>query len=416
MSTHIARAEMLLQQSRPADAEREAGLALAQNPQDPYAHALVALARLEQQRAADALAPAETAIGLAPDVPFFHRVRAQVLHLLDRDKEALAAVDEAIRLDPEEEDSFSLRASIHLALRDWPAALADAEAGLALNPEDVRSANMRALALVRLGRKEEAAQTVGYALERAPENAFSHANQGWTCLHRNDPKQAQVHFREALRLSPDLEFARQGMLEALKARNPIYRGILAYYLWIGRQSGRTQWIFVIGTYFGLRLVRSGAEASPVWGRFLWPVLIAFYAFIYLSWTAHPMFNLLLRLDRFGRFVLSRSERVASNWYGASVAVLAAALVWWATTPAELSTLPMILSMMAAVLSVCVAATFVDNPKRRRVLGWYTLGLTACALAFVGLLFTGDTTTALTVLGVFFFGFIGFQITANLVGR
>jgi Tfp pilus assembly protein PilF len=415
MSAHIARAEMLLQQSRPADAEREAGLALALNPQDPYAHALMALARIEQKRAAEALEPAETAIGLAPDFPYFHRVRAQVLHLLDRDKEALGAVDEAIRLDPEEEDSFSLRASIHLALRDWNAALADAEAGLALNPEDVRCANMRALALVRLGRKEEAAATVGYALERAPENAFSHANQGWTCLHRNDPKQAQVHFREALRLSPDMEFARQGMLEALKARNPIYRGILAYYLWMGRQSGRTQWIFIIGIYITMRLMRSGAESSPVWGKFLWPVMIAFYAFIYLSWTAHPMFNLLLRLDRFGRFVLSREERAATNWYGASVAVLAGCLTWWAFSDGE-DLFPMFVSILAAMLSVCAAASFSGNRRRQRVLGWFSLGLTACALLFVGMVVTGGTDEAFVVLGAFFLGFLGFQITANVVGR
>ena len=415
MSAHIARAEMLLQQSRPADAEREAGQALAQDPQNPYAHALVALARLDQSRAGDALEPAETAIGLAPDVPFLHRVRARVLHLLDREKEALSAVNEAIRLDPAEEESFGLRASIHFALRDWAAALADAEAGLALNPEDVTCANMRALALVRLGRAEEASQTVDFALQRAPENAFSHANQGWTCLHRNNPKQAQIHFREALRLQPDLEFAREGMLEALKARNPVYRGMLAYYLWIGRQSGRMQWAFFIGTYFAVRALRSSAAGSPALGKVLWPVLILFYAFIYLSWTAHPLFNLLLRFDAFGRYVLSREERNASHWFAASVVVLLGCLGWWALAVPP-GTLPMITSIMAAMLSVCVAASFVGQGRRRRILQAFTGALAAAAAAFVALAFAARDDPASTVMLGFFIGFLGFQITANALNR
>lgn len=415
MSAHIARAEMLLQQSRPADAEREAGQALAQNPQDPYAHALVALARLDQDRADEALEPAETAIGLAPDIPFLHRVRARVLHLLDREKEALAAVDEAIRLDPSEEDSFALRASIHLAQRDWQAALADAETGLALNPEDVACANMRALALVRLGRKDEASQTVDFALQRAPENAFSHANQGWTCLHRNDPQQAQIHFREALRLEPDLEFAREGMLEALKARNPIYRGMLAYYLWIGRQSGRMQWAFFIGTFFAARLLRGTAASSPALGRVLWPVLILFYAFIYLSWTAHPLFNLLLRFDSFGRYVLSRDERHASNWFAASLALLLGCLGWWALSEAP-TPLPMFASIMAAMLSVCVAASFIGERRRRRVLVTFSGALAAAAVAFGALTFAGHEEPASVVMLGFFLGFLGFQLTANALTR
>ena len=41
---------------------------------------------------------------------------------------------------------------------------------------------------------------------------------------------------------------------------------------------------------------------------LWPLLILFYAFIYLSWTAMPMFNLLLRFNRFGRHILTKDQR------------------------------------------------------------------------------------------------------------
>lgn len=406
MSAHLARAELLLQQRRPGDAAAEARLALAQDPQNAHAHALLAMALLDQEENDAAIEEAKAAIGLAPDDAFFHFVLARVLHLADRDDEALASVNEALRLSPDDERLFALRASIQLARRDWPAALADAEAGLAIDAQDVNCANLRAMALVRLGRKSEAMQTVDYALERDPENAVSHANQGWNCLHRNDPRRAQEFFREALRLAPEMEYARQGMLEALKANNPVYRGILAYYLWVGRQSQKLRWAFVAGTLVGGQLLRVGASTGSGWSRLLWPVLGLFYLFIYLSWTAGPMFNLLLRLNRFGRLVLSRDERRGSTWFGVSALGIVAAGVWWARGAGEAG---MFATIIAAMLSVCVAATVSRSGRARKILGLATAALLAVAASGFILALTGKDGNVLTL---FFLLFVGFQFLAN----
>lgn len=410
MSVHLSRAQMLLQQSRPAEAEREAGLAIAQDPRDPMAHALIALCRVHAERGKEALEPARAAVGLAPDIAYFHYVHAFVLHHLDRESDALVAAHEAIRLAPEEEDNFALRASIQLARRDWNAALADAEAGLALNPEHVESANLRAMALVRLGRNDEATATVDYALERAPENALSHANQGWTSLHRNDPRRAQEYFREALRLDPELEYARQGMLEALKARNPIYRGMLAYFLWMGRQTRWSQWGVIIGTYLTMRILRATAEVNPALRWVLIPVIVLFYLFIFLTWTAGPIFNLLLRFDRFGRLVLSREERHASNWFGASLLAAAAAFAW---IPFGGGDTALVGGIGALILSICISATWSRRRRARRILGLATGGLAAVGAA--GVMAVGlDAPAAGGLLIVFLAGFFGFQILANAV--
>lgn len=411
MSAHLERAQLLLQQSRPADAEREAMLALAQSPEHPLAHAFLALSRSDQGRAAEALQSAEAAVGLAPDVAYFHYVLATVLHRAERDGEARKRVEEAIRLDPDEERHFGLLASIHLALRDWPAALEAAERGLALNPEDVGCANLRSMALVRLGRKAEAMETVESALERDPQNAVSHANQGWNCLHRNDPRKAQEHFREALRLDPELEYARQGMLEALRARNPVYRGMLAYFLWMGRQSGRLQAAFIIGTYVVMRLMRNVAETQPGWGVVAWPLVILFYLFVYLSWTAGPMFNLLLRFDRFGRYVLSRDERRATWWFGGCVAAMLGGLGWWAAG----NEMGMLTAIVAAILSIGVAIVAARRGRQRL---WFGLATGALAgVGLVGLLLAGaGGAAAVPLLTTFGFGFLGLQVAANVVGR
>lgn len=413
MSVHLARAEVLLAQSRPADAEREALQALAQNPQDASAHAMLALCRVQQDRAADALEEARQAVGLAPDEAPFHRILGLVLHRLDREREALACVDEALRLDPNDTDAHVLRAVIHLALRQWIRALQSAEDALALDPEHVEAANVRAMALVRLGRKEEATLTVDHALHREPDNALSHANQGWNCLHANDPRRAKEHFREALRLDPTLDYAREGMLEALKARNPVYRLMLAYYLWIGRQSGWLQWAFILGVFFGGRVIGALHETAP---RFSWlftPLLVIFYAFIYLSWTSQPLFNLMLRLDRFGRHVLSKDQRRGSTVFGLVFFATLAALGWWLYSKLALA---LALTLLFAILSLCVAATWNRQGRNRWILGLATLALLVVALSSLTLTLLGNE-KGYTLARGFMFGFIGFQLLAiSLRGR
>ncbi len=408
MSTHLARARLLLAQSRPADAEHEAGAALVEQPDDLEALALLALSRSEQRKNDTALDAARQAVGLAPDHANLHYVHALVLHRADRDDEARQAVAEALRLNPGDEDHFSLLASIELARRDWPGALAAAEQALALNPEHVGAANLRAMALVRLGRKEEAEATIDYALHRAPDNAFSHANQGWNSLHRNDPKQAQVHFREALRLDPSLDYAREGMLEALKARNPVYRTMLAYFLWMGRLQGFTQWGLIVAIWFGSRGVQSLEKSSPELNWLWWPLLGLIYLFVYLTWTAQPMFNLLLRFNRFGRHVLSPDQRVASNWFGAAFFAALASGGWWLYTRHDEALFAL---AVFAILSMCLAATYSRTGRNRRILAAVTggLALTAASIAACIILDRGPAEVLTTVFVV---GFIGFQILAN----
>jgi len=160
---------------------------------------------------------------------------------------------------------------------------------------------------------------------------FRTANQGWNCLHRNNPRRAQDHFREALRLNPELEYARQGMLEALKARNPVYRGMLAYFLWMGRQSGRFQGVFIVRRLFW-REAGAQPRREPAGARSGSLAVVGIGLFIHLSLLdRRPMFNLLLRLDRFGRLVLARGERVASNWFALCVLPALGALLAWAFT-------------------------------------------------------------------------------------
>lgn len=411
MSAHLQRAQLLLQQSRPAEAEQEAGLAIAQAPDNPAAHALLALSLVHQDKGKEAVAAARGAVRCAPDSAYGHYVLALVLHRSSRNREAQASVQEAIRLDPADSESFALLAAILIALGEWQLALEAADQSLALSPENVEAANFRAMALTHLGRKEEAAQTVDFALHREPENAFSHANQGWNCLHRNDPAAAREHFREALRLDPEMEFAREGMLEALKARNWIYRAMLAYFLWMTRLEPRYQWAFIIGSIFVSRAISGVATSRPAFEPVAWVVLPLLYGFVYLTWTAQPMFNLFLRLDRFGRHVLSQDQRIATNWFGPFFLGAAVATAWFFATRHDGSFFSM---FFAAALSICVAITFTRVGKTRLAFAAITAVLFLLAVLSLWPVWHGRH--AVNGLATYFiYGFLGLQILANFVG-
>src|SRR5687767_13874079 len=252
MSVHLDRARLLLAQSRAADAERESMLALADQPDDPQALALLALSRLEQGKQVEALEASRNAIGVAPEQSYLHYVHGHILRHLERYDEALRAAQESLRLEPTEPDTHALIAAIELARNRWPESLDASEMALLFNPEHVGAANLRAMALVRMGRKAEAMQTVDYALHRAPENAFSHANQGWNCLHRNDPLKAQDHFHEALR---SLRNFKNGRTACSWWSRPGYRFTVCMstiFTGSGRRGRRFRRFSASGLFFGGR--------------------------------------------------------------------------------------------------------------------------------------------------------------------
>lgn len=377
----IERGLLLYQQSRYEMAETELRQALGAEPDDAYAHALLALCLIERKQLDDATDEARQAIHLAPDYDFAHYVLAKVMYERDRYAEARAAIEEAIRLDPEDPDYRGLLSAIHFDERRWEEALGAAEEGLALDAEHAGCTNLRAMALVKLGRAREAGDSIDAALARDPENAVTHANRGWTLLEQGSASEALEHFREALRLNPQNEWARTGIVEALKARNPVYAMMLRYFLWMSRLSRQAQWGVIIGGYFANRVLSQAAESNPDLAPWLMPLRILYVAFVVLSWTAEPLFNLLLRLNRFGRLALSREQIVESNWIG-SVMLLAllslgACLVWGFDTPFLMS------AMVFGFLIIPLAGTLKTSVGRPRVAMWsYTGVLAALGLASV----------------------------------
>lgn len=416
MSQHFHRALMLFEQSRYDMAEQELRQELLAEPNDPRPHALLALCLTERKKYEEATSEARTAIGYGPDLPFTHYALAQVYRARNRPDEARNAIAEAIRLDPEDADHFALLAAIEMQRRDWRAALQAADKGLAIDPEHTQSAGLRAMALVQLGRKDEAHATIDGTLSRAPEDDLAHANKGWALLHQGRPREAMDSFREALRIDPENEWARQGMVQALKARHLFYRVLLAYFLWMSRLSHKAQWGVIIGIYFLPRMLRSVAEHNPALRIVIYPVVGLLALFVLMTWIADPLFNLVLRLSRFGRLVLSRDQVMASNvllgCIAGAIVCLVLALSWDGR-----AFYPMFVFLL---MTIPVSGTFAAQPGWPKiVLAIYTVVLTL--LAFGGMLLAWAAgpddvepqhTLAMLCIGAWVIGLFVFSLAAN----
>ncbi len=382
MSRRFDRAIVCLQQSRYDLAETELRQALAEDPDHGPAHALLSLCMLERESYGDATLEAQTAVHLAPDFPLAHYCLARVFEARNRFAEARAALAEAIRLNPEAADHFGLLTSIAMQEKKYAEALKHAEHGLSLEPDHLGCTNLRGMALVHLGRHGEARQAMDKALSGSPDDAFTHANRGWALLHTGATVPAMEHFREALRLDPGMDSARHGIVEALKARNFIYRWLLRWFLWMSRLSGRAQWGVIIGLYVGFRIVRGLATSNPGWSPYLMPIIVAYLLFAVMTWVGHPLFNLLLRFSRFGRLVLMPEEIRRTNVMAGMVlgALLLGGLFFLTASPALA-----LAAIGCALLMVPVTGTMgmgVGWP--RRVMTLYTAALGLVMLAGVSL--------------------------------
>jgi tetratricopeptide (TPR) repeat protein len=408
------RALLLMNQGRHAMAADELRLALVDAPEDPVLHALLALCLAAAHRLDEAETAARHAVHLGPDLAFAHYTLARVQAERKRWVPAEKAARTAISLDPEQPDFRAMLAGIHLDRGRWAAALEEADRGLALDAQHVACANLRATALVNLGRRDEAALTLGEALARDPEDPDTHANQGWALLHRGEPRRALEHFREALRLDPSSDWARAGLVEAMKARNPVYGAVLRYFLWMSRLPPRTQWLVIVGGLIGYHLLRGITQTTPGLAPFATPVFVAYIGFVLLTWTADRLFDLVLFLDPVGRMALTREERLGAMAMGA---LFFPALAFGVTALATGSAAALAAALVCGGLMIPLAATLRAGPGSTRLsMAALTgllaaIGATAVALGPMGM---GAPETASTLFTVVLVGIAAFSWFGNAV--
>lgn len=218
MNKHTKHALLLLKQENYPLAEKEARAGAAESPRNPMCRAVYGNALGYVGKYKEAEEEARVAIRLGPGTGYGEAVLSAVFARQDRLEESQAAAEKAHRMKPENVTLISVVTGVHAAKKDWEATLKNAEKAMRNGSSGKEAERFRVLALRKLGRLEEAAQAVVSLLARDPNDAYALANYGWLHLENDDWEKALGCFREALRIQPGLDIAKEGMI-ALLNRN-----------------------------------------------------------------------------------------------------------------------------------------------------------------------------------------------------
>jgi tetratricopeptide (TPR) repeat protein len=298
---------LLQDQGRLEEAEACFYSVLAREPDNDFVYGRLALCQMSQpgkkRRALDTIAEA---IRLRADEPFYFSVKAIVLGELHRGKEALEAAETAVRLNPEDTFALSAKANAYCAMDRWAEAEEWSRHALALDGDNAMAANILAHTLRMQGKRQLNAEAVERLLAADPEDSFAHVNAGWTALQAKDQPRAEQHFREALRLDPESDMAREGLLESFRARSWFYRAYLSYCFFMQRYTEGKQWMIFLGAFAVYQVSRKYLESlNPVYSGVLVAVWLGLVLWV---WLAPGIGNFLILLDRSARLALKPAER------------------------------------------------------------------------------------------------------------
>ncbi len=210
------------------NAEKEFRQELAQIPDSAAAHAMLGMTLVAMRKGDQGHKEALEAVRLFPDYAYGHYTLSYTFAATNRPKEAEKAIIEAIRIHPDEAYLFARASQIYQNQKKFQKALEMADLGLACEPEHDECLINRGAALLDLNRLQEAEEATRQALRVDPESHTAHLNYGTIQLRLFNHADAFTHYREALRLSPNSEPARLGVIESLKAKNPLYHGLLRF--------------------------------------------------------------------------------------------------------------------------------------------------------------------------------------------
>lgn len=308
MSGEYQRASAYMDQDRYNEAITELTKLLSAEPDNARARGKMALCLHHLKRSGEGSKEAKRAISLAPEDPYLHYILAYISFETRQSKVAEAESREAIRIDPYNAAYYGVLALTLGQLARWQESLKIAEAGLEMNPSEANCLNARTQALSFLGRKKEAYDSVREAMQENSEEALTHAHAGWAMLRQGRVKEAIDHFREGLRLDPNNDYCRQGMVEALRARFPIYCVVLSFRTWLGRLPPGLRRVVLIGLYVIGRGSAAFSDASPELRWVLVPIAVAYAILLIFLWLGGPVLNVTLLAHPLGRIALTRYER------------------------------------------------------------------------------------------------------------
>lgn len=413
MEQYISRAQILIEQQRYQEAVKILLEALAEFPQAIFPRLLLAESYISLDQYDLATDIIQQGIELAPDEGDFFYLKARV-HLNQRQwHDAESALKTAIELDPSDANYPAYLAHLFMLRKRFKEALAVSNRALELDPENLLALNVRSSALQKLESPEEAEETIQGAFQQDPNNAYTHANYGWNLLEKGKYKEANNHFKEALRVDPTFEYAQMGLLESIKSTNIVYRLYLKYVFWMSNQGAKAQWGVIIGFYILTRILRSASRSNPELEPLLMPVYFIMVAVALLSWIIGPLGNIFLLLNPYGRMLLDKGEKLSATAVTVSLAIGTLALLPYLSF-GQLGWL--YLSIFGLTMTLPLSRIMQES-KPAHLFKFIAGGM--LLVGFLAILesfgFIGDQRTELNqYAGIYLVGFIAFQWIANYI--
>lgn len=322
---NLQRGDILFEQGRWGGALEAYEVYLAEHPDDSHALCMAARCFLRLELYGKASEYAGTAIGLTPDYAYAYYIQAFVYFSRNLPEDARSAMNTALELEPTNPSFWVLSARLLIEKVDWKGAQEAADTALGFDPQHADALIVKAGVLVRQGLYNEAITALDSVLADDPENEQALTELGFLYLHQSRWDEALKTFQSALALDPESEGARAGLMNAMRAKFPVYGLVLRYFFWMNRFSKKYQQILVYGMSFLARALGGLQKEYPAWAPLIGLVLLVFRIFTYLTWTIRAGTTLLLRFNKVGRSLVSDEEVLESNLVGGMW--LAALLCW-----------------------------------------------------------------------------------------
>ncbi len=311
-------------------------------------------------------------------------LKAQIASRLDKIPLALDLVNQSIALDPYQADYFGFKGALLMDSKKFEPALEFVNEGLKLDPKNAACLNIRARLLTKLNRKEEAEETVEHILYDNAEDDYAHANVGWVALESGNTQKALHHFRQALQINPNMQYAREGMSTALKSKNLLYKWYLKYAFWMSNQSSRNQWVFIIGLYVVYRIGISVLQAYDLTFLMI-PLVIVYLLFVLGGWIMEPLSNTILLADSYGKYLLKDTEKHSGYAFGGlTVAGLLAVGAYFVLG----NPLFMLWGFTFFCALLPLPGSFLKEKKNARMIGLF-YGIAMICVGLLGVFFTND---------------------------
>lgn len=408
----LERAKVLLEQGRNKDAQQQLQQVLQSDPQNDFGLSLMGRCLYNQKKYDEGMNFIGQAINIRADEDYYYYLLAFGHYYKDQNLVAQRMLDKAIQLNPYVADYFGLSALIFIEEVELKNALKKANEGLEIDPENITCLNARATALNKLKQTDAAVETMQTALKQNPENEFTHTTIGWNLLEKGRHKDAASHFREALRIHPNLEGAQTGLKQALKSRIAPYRWLLQYSFWISNKGKNLQWILPLALFALVRLLIAVLGKDNNFSIAV-VALVGFYVlFVITSWVINPIANFTLLFNKDGRYALTNSEKwsaitsVAALLFGAMILIAS----YLFTSPVAISSSSFIPGLIC--LSLALPLSNMEFPitfKTKKASTYVSLILVVLGLLSILMLHI-DKEGATFFLVVYFILFIGYNWT------